>query len=140
MQESLESRYGYIHRDIKPENVIVNDARGPVLIDFNISVRVSTPVLTISATPGYLPPTLIGTTWSPRIDLYQLGITLLQVAAGDFIDESNRDDLVTIMRSTVSPRTATFIEKLVKLDDTGYRTAFVARRDAQRLRDEHVGS
>lgn len=32
------ARHGYIHRDIKPENIILEPQRGPVLIDFNISV------------------------------------------------------------------------------------------------------
>lgn len=135
LQSLLEARYGYIHRDIKPENVIIA-RRGPVLIDFNISVTVSSPILTTSATPGYLPPELLGASWSPRIDLYQLGVTLLQGAAGDMLTAGNRDDLVEVMRSSVSPRVATFLERLIDTSAAGYHTAFTARRDAQRVRDQ----
>lgn len=134
LQELLESRYGYVHRDIKPENIIVTK-RGPVLVDFNISSRVSVAVETLSATPGYLPPELIGTSWSPRVDLHQLGITMLQAAAGDGLVGDNRDDLVLVMRSTVSSKTADLIEKLMDTSAAGYQTAFTARRDAQRILD-----
>ncbi|GAB7005819.1 hypothetical protein JCM18899A_32920 [Nocardioides sp. AN3] len=138
LQQLLESRYGYVHRDIKPENVIVSD-RGPVLVDFNISSRVSVAVETVSATPGYLPPELIGTSWSPRVDIHQLGVTMLQAAAGDGLVESNRDDLVLVMRSTVSPKTADFIEKMMDTSSAGYQTAFTARRDAQKILDQLGG-
>jgi serine/threonine-protein kinase len=138
LQQLLESRYGYVHRDIKPENVIISP-RGPVLVDFNISSRVSVPVETVSATPGYLPPELIGTSWSPRVDIYQLGVTMLQAAAGDALVEENRDDLILVMRSTVSPKTAVFIERMIDTSPGGYQTAFTARRDAQKILDQLGG-
>jgi serine/threonine-protein kinase len=132
LQELLEARYGYVHRDIKPENIVIT-SRGPVLIDFNISSRVSDPVATISATPGYLPVELLGPEWSPRIDLFQLGVTLLQVAAGDKLLADNRNDLVLIMRASISDRAAQLIEKLIDTSESGYHTAFTARRDLARL-------
>lgn len=135
LQQLLESRYGYVHRDIKPENIIVT-RRGPVLIDFNISSRVSIAVETVSATPGYLPSELVGTSWSPRVDLHQLGITMLQAAAGDGFVGDNREDLILVMRSTVSPKCADLIERLIDTSAEGYQTAFTARRDAQRILDQ----
>lgn len=138
LQRLLESRYGYVHRDIKPENVIVT-SRGPVLVDFNISSRVSVAVETVSATPGYLPPELIGTSWSPRVDIYQLGVSMLQAAAGDSLVDGNRDDLVLVMRSTVSPKTADFIERMIDTSSAGYQTAYTARRDAQKILDQLGG-
>jgi hypothetical protein len=137
LQTLLEARYGYIHRDIKPENIVVT-RRGPVLIDFNISVTVSSPVLTTSATPGYLPLELVGASWSPRIDLFQLGVTLLQVASGDMLTVSNRDDLVEVMQSSVSPRVSEYLRRLIDTSSSGYQSAYTARRDAQRVLD-HVG-
>ncbi|WP_156022884.1 protein kinase [Terracoccus sp. 273MFTsu3.1] len=139
LQELLEARYGYIHRDVKPENIIITPIRGPVLIDFNISVSVSTPVATVSATPGYLPPELMGPKWSPRVDIFQLGVTLLQVAAGDSLMGENRSDLVTLMRSSVSSPTAAFIEKLIDTSPAGYQTAYTARRDVNKLMTQHGG-
>lgn len=138
LQELLESRYGYVHRDIKPENIVVT-AQGPVLIDFNISSRVSVAVETVSATPGYLPPELIGTSWSPRVDIFQLGVTMLQAAAGDSLLDGNRDDLVLVMRSNVSSKTADFIEKMMDTSPRGYQTAFTARRDSQKILDQLGG-
>jgi serine/threonine-protein kinase len=138
LQQLLESRYGYVHRDIKPENVIVT-SRGPVLVDFNISSRVSVAVETVSATPGYLPPELIGTSWSPRIDIHQLGVTMLQVAAGESLVDGNHSDLVLVMRATVSPKTAVFIERLMDTSASGYQTAYTARRDAQRILNQLAG-
>ena len=138
IQPLLEARYGYIHRDIKPENVVITNG-APVLIDFNISVTVSSPVMTVSSTPGYLPPELLGPAWSPRVDLYQLGVSLLQAAAGDMLQGGNREDLVEVMRSSVSPKTAVFLERLMDVTDSGYHAAFTARRDAQRLLDQLGG-
>lgn len=138
LQDLLESRYGYVHRDIKPENIIITP-RGPVLVDFNISSRVSVPVETVSATPGYLPPELIGPSWSPRVDIHQLGVTMLQAAAGDSLLEGNRDDLVLVMRSTVSPKTSTFIERMIDTSSAGYQTAYTAHRDAQKILDQLGG-
>ena len=49
------ARHGKIHRDIKPENIVLTADRGPVLIDFNISVSANDPMMTVTHTPGYLP-------------------------------------------------------------------------------------
>jgi serine/threonine-protein kinase len=76
-----EARHGFVHRDVKPENVVVCD-RGAVLIDFNISSRASAKVVTRSFTPGYLPPDGVGHIWTPDLDLYQLGLTMLQIHLG----------------------------------------------------------
>jgi hypothetical protein len=80
------ARAGYVHRDIKPANVILVQGRGPVLIDFGIASRISTPVKTVSATPGYLPPDFDRSGWTPDVDLYQLGLTMLQTRLGVHYD------------------------------------------------------
>ncbi len=129
LQSLLEARYGYVHRDIKPENVMVTE-RGPVLIDFNISVRASTPVATVSATPGYLPYLPIGEVWSPKVDLHQLGLTLLQVAAGGEYTGTNTEDLRLMATARCAPGTLALIDGLVAAHEKGYQTAFTARRDA----------
>ncbi|MBW4461820.1 MAG: protein kinase [Nodosilinea sp. WJT8-NPBG4] len=77
-----QARHGKVHRDIKPENIILTDVRGPVLIDFNISVAANQEVRTVSHTPGYLPPDFVVGPWTQDIDLYQLGLTLAQAATG----------------------------------------------------------
>ena len=85
--------HGYVHRDIKPENVVIVNGYRPVLIDFGISVRVSTDVRTVSATAGYLPPDGLDAKWNPDVDLYQLGITLAQAMCGVDIQSSTYEEL-----------------------------------------------
>lgn len=87
------ARHGYIHRDIKPGNVIFTTNRGPVLIDFGIAAKASSPVQTISSTPGYLPPDGLDVVWDPDIDLFQLGLTALQMVTGIEYDGENLADI-----------------------------------------------
>jgi serine/threonine-protein kinase len=83
LRDREKARHGYIHRDIKPENVVYVPGRGPVLIDFGISSRVLDRIDTQKSTPGYLPPDVMNNPkWTEDVDLYQLGLTLLQVATG----------------------------------------------------------
>lgn len=103
LEEINEARQGYLHRDIKPENVIYNPRRGPVLIDFGITSRVKDDIRTRTSTPGYLPPDLMqDPEWTVDVDLYQLGLTLLQVSVGvrfradEDLNEDNMDDLRTL--------------------------------------------
>ena len=113
------ARHGKIHRDIKPENVILTADRGPVLIDFNISVSANDPMMTVSHTPGYLPEDLIsGQQWTPDVDLYQLGLTLAQVATGisyEFSGERNverLEDLRMQLHTDLPPALAMGLLKL----------------------------
>lgn len=112
-----QSKLGIIHRDIKPENVILGSS-GPVLIDFNIAVRAADPVKTMSATPGYLPPSFDGQTWTPSVDLYQLGITLAQLAAGARYEDGNLEDLVGLCETQHGDRYAKLIRDLLDGQDS----------------------
>jgi serine/threonine-protein kinase len=105
-------RQGIVHRDIKPENVILTK-RGPVLIDFNISIRAATPVTTMSLTPGYLPPDFNGISWTPDVDIYQLGVTLAQLAAGAMFDGENLPDLLSMARSRHGDGISNWLDSLV---------------------------
>ncbi|MBN8225900.1 serine/threonine protein kinase [Corallococcus macrosporus] len=96
-----KARHGYIHRDIKPENVMLVPGRGAVLIDFNISTRVGTPVKTVSSTPGYLPPDGLSNDWTPSVDLFQLGLTMLQATVGHQYNGDNLADLRAICAKDV---------------------------------------
>jgi len=125
----LAARYGYVHRDIKPENIIIT-GRGPVLIDFNISVKASSPIVTYSATPGYLPNVSLGNSWSPTVDLYQLGLTLLQAAAGAGFTGDNKGDLLVMAADVCGRRTMDVLKNLLEAHSRGYKTAYTARRAA----------
>jgi hypothetical protein len=87
------ARHGYVHRDIKPENVLLVQGERPVLIDFGIASRVAAPVNTVSGTPGYLPPDGTPGAWTPDVDLYQLGVTFVQVLSGLQYDGANLEDI-----------------------------------------------
>lgn len=131
-----KARHGYIHRDIKPENIIVRiNTREPVLIDFGISVRVADPVKTVSATPGYLPPDGIYNQWSPDIDLFQLGLTMLQASTGMQFDGSNKLDLQAASQFEHPQKFAAFLSKLCANNkEERYTTAAEALTDIAKLR------
>ncbi|MCX6556330.1 MAG: serine/threonine protein kinase [Candidatus Aminicenantes bacterium] len=82
-------RKGIIHRDIKPANIIVEKAtRNVYLADFGIARAESSQTLTqtgmIVGTPYYLSPEQIkGRKTDQRSDIYSLGATLYELAAGE---------------------------------------------------------
>lgn len=110
---------GRVHRDIKPENIMRVEGRGCILIDFNISVAASDPIKTMTCTPGYLPPDISGAfEWTQDIDLYQLGITLIQAATGieyqfDYASRrSNVMDISTQLKIDVPGKLSEILLKL----------------------------
>lgn len=125
-EELAEARHGFVHRDIKPENVMLSE-RGVVLIDFNIASRASSPVMTQSMTPGYHPPDGIGVSWSPDIDLFQLGVTMLQVVAGVAYSGDNINDIRTLASSTVG---VDFGKVLLKMTSSNKEDRFKSADEA----------
>lgn len=105
------ARHGYIHRDIKPENIMIVPGRGPVLIDFNIAVRAGAPVVTTSATSGYLP--FIPATWMPEFDLYALGVTFYELGAGLRVSSCSVEELRSIAVSRHGESAARIGELLI---------------------------
>jgi serine/threonine protein kinase len=81
-------RHGIVHRDIKPANILVEPGCQAVfLADFGIARAESSQTLTqtgmIVGTPHYLSPEQIkGHKLDPRSDIYALGATLYELAAG----------------------------------------------------------
>ncbi|MFI6260591.1 protein kinase [Micromonospora zamorensis] len=131
-QAIFEAQHGVVHRDIKPANIILSKGRGPVLIDFNISVAAGAPVKTVSQTLHYLPPGFMHGNWTHEVDLYQLGLTLLQLAAGAEIGRATVADLRVLARKNVSQRTFNVITKLMAYQDgNGYRLTSDAFREAR---------
>lgn len=74
-----------VHRDIKPENIIISDDGRVVLIDFNISRKVSpnTKDTVIMGTVGYASPEQLGIAQSDaRTDIYAMGVLLNVMLTG----------------------------------------------------------
>jgi serine/threonine-protein kinase PknK len=72
--------HGIRHGDLKPDNVLIDPARGPLLIDFGCAgpLRVER-APTVSGTPGFLAPEVLrGGPIDCRADLHALGVTLEQ--------------------------------------------------------------
>lgn len=133
-----EARHGYVHRDIKPENIVVVDGRGPVLIDFNISCEVGRPVTTLQRTPGYIPPDGPSPRWSPDVDLYALGLTMLQAAVGLEYEQDNLPDLKALARRELDGEIADTLLKLcapsgAERFESAAEVFSVARRISRRI-------
>lgn len=121
LTEWSRAKHGYVHRDIKPENIVVVAGRGPVLIDFNISVQAGHAVVTTSATDGYSP--MVSTRWTHTCDLYALGVVALEVAAGLRVATSSIDELVEYARPRVGSDAVEFCRRLLRTPETGESTA-----------------
>jgi serine/threonine protein kinase len=129
LDELERARHGHVHRDIKPENVILVRGRGPVLIDFNISSEVDAPVRTVQQTPGYLPPDGLPPRWSVDVDLYALGVTMLQATLGIEFDGNNLNDLRELTSAELHKGLADILLRLTAPTSSG---RFATARDLER--------
>ncbi len=82
---SVLHELGFVHRDIKPENIMVDKNGRVVLLDFNVSRRVSEASrdTVIMGTVGYASPEQMGISQSDaRTDIYALGVLLNVMLTG----------------------------------------------------------
>lgn len=108
------AKHGYVHRDVKPENIMIVPDRGPVLIDFNISVRSGAPVLTTSLSAGYVAGLPVA--WSPSTDLYGLGVTLLELGAGQRLSNCSLEELEAIASAAHGAHFRDLAKQLIAAD------------------------
>ncbi len=78
-------QFGIVHRDIKPENVIIDNNGRVVLIDFNVTRKMSSKSrdTQVLGTIGYAPPEQMGISQSDnRSDIYSVGVLLNVMLTG----------------------------------------------------------
>ena len=78
---------GVVHRDVKPSNILLDQQGVPYLSDFGIALLSGHPRVTsadeIVGTPAYLAPEQVyGGQLGPAVDIYALGLVLLECLTG----------------------------------------------------------
>lgn len=78
---------GVVHRDVKPSNILLDRQGLPYLSDFGIALVPGQSRVTraneIVGTPAYLAPEqILGGTLGPAVDIYALGLVLLECLTG----------------------------------------------------------
>ena len=150
-------RAGVIHRDVNPANIVLSQAGEPVLIDFDLAVlaeqqRAMVQHDQIVGTLGYLAPEQTGRTGrvvDQRADLYALGATLYEMAAGrpqfegDDTLQLIHDHLVTepVSPSRLDPTVPVGLSNIImrllrKAPEQRYQSAEGLLHDLRRLRGE----
>jgi hypothetical protein len=75
-----------VHRDVKPANIVVNDARGAVLLDFGVALEGQSDLTATGALIGTLrymaPEQRRGEPVNERCDIYALALVLVEALAG----------------------------------------------------------
>jgi eukaryotic-like serine/threonine-protein kinase len=92
---------GIVHRDVKPANVLLDRWGNARLADFGIARLVDTTGLTATGrtlgTPAYLAPEQVaGSVVGPAVDVYALGLLLIECISGHRAFEGTAIEIATV--------------------------------------------
>jgi eukaryotic-like serine/threonine-protein kinase len=101
-----------VHRDVKPSNILLGDDGKPYLGDFGIALVLGAARLTktneIIGTPAYLAPEqVLGEDVGPSVDVYALGLVLLECLTGEIEYFGGTEVEIALARLHRSPRIPT---------------------------------
>ena len=127
---------GILHRDIKPANLLLDSSGTLFLADFGLAKLAGDLSLTasgeLSGTLRYLPPECLSEEADTRSDLYSLGLTLYELAAGrPAFDELNRARLLRQIQDCQAPPPSQLVKNLPRDLETIILKA-IAREPANR--------
>jgi serine/threonine protein kinase len=124
---------GVVHRDVKPSNILLEEDGTPHLGDFGIALLAGSARMTntneIIGTPAYLAPEqVLGEEIGPPVDVYALGLVLLECLTGDSEYIGGSEVETAVARLHRSPH----IPPELPHDLVGLLTAMTANDPSQR--------
>ena len=130
-----------VHRDVKPANILFDENENAYLSDFGLTKIMygehtdlnsgDTAAGYVLGTPNYIAPEIVqGNDYDARADQYSLGITIYQALTGKppmqgksssatMVNQTHRKlDLLSDVRSDISPRLAHAVQRSIDKDPT----------------------
>jgi len=100
----MHSRY-LIHRDLKPSSVLV-DVEGKAMItnlgNLRQLAKTNGQAASVVGTSCYFAPErIVGTSFTNSVDVWALGITMLEVAVGEFPFHSHQNNYMALLEQIV---------------------------------------
>ncbi|HEX3648929.1 MAG TPA: serine/threonine-protein kinase [Pseudonocardiaceae bacterium] len=124
---------GVVHRDVKPSNILLDADGSPLLGDFGIALLTGAERLTrtneIIGTPAYLAPEqVLGGEVGPPVDVYALGLVLLECLTGEIEYFGGSEVEIALARLHRAPR----IPSDLPFDLAGMIAAMTAQNPSER--------
>ncbi len=108
-------RQGMVHRDFKPSNILVAQRRLAKLADFGLAKRLGDRSGGLAGTPAFMAPELFrGEAPTPRSDIYAVGISLVELLAGEPLFRST--DWTEIARMHLNADWERMAERFASID------------------------